>query len=118
MSVLLIEPMRSYMKKGNIWKAIKRDMPTLGLAYIASYLEKQGTKVKIIDMQTEMLNISDTILILKKFKFDFVGITATTVQINSALQLAKSIKGFDKNIKIVMCINDNFLNKLFKRIKK
>jgi len=102
MSVLLIDPQRSSIGKGNVWRAINRSLPTLGLAYIASFLEKKGIKVSIIDLKVQMLDIPHIIAILKNTKPDFVGITATTVQINAALEIAKLIKDFDKNINIVM----------------
>lgn len=102
MSVLLIDPERSSIRKGNIWKVINRSLPTLGLAYIAAFLEKQGIKVKIIDMRAQIWDMPDIISVVKEFKPEFIGITVTTVQISSALRIAKYIRDFNKDIKIVM----------------
>jgi len=49
MNVLLINP-GWMIRSGNIWKKIEGSMPPLGLAYIASYLEKNSINVRIIDI--------------------------------------------------------------------
>jgi anaerobic magnesium-protoporphyrin IX monomethyl ester cyclase len=80
MKVTLVNP----PTKG--WSVSKAKTVPLGLAYIASYLEKAGCKVRIID-----LNISGN----KKLEenSDIVGITATTPVIYEALEVAKQAKG-------------------------
>lgn len=101
MSILLINPPRSSIKQGNIWKTINRSLPSLGLAYIAAYLEKIGEKVLILDIDAEGINFDELYQKLKDSSVRYVGITATTVQVNSALYIAGKIKGFDPSIKII-----------------
>lgn len=101
MSVLLINPPRSAIKEGNIWKTINRNLPSLGLAYIAAYLEKKGIKVLICDIDAEGVDFNKLYKKLKDYGVRYVGITATTVQINSALYIARKIKEFNSAIKIV-----------------
>jgi len=91
MSVLLINPPRT-IGKGNIWEKIDRSLPPLGLACIASYLEKKGRKVSILDMQAEYVTQPELDVSLKRLNPGFVGITATTVEIESALRIADLCK--------------------------
>ena len=68
---------------------VKRCYPPLGLGYLASYLEKCGTKVKIVDMQAQEGSLG---VLAGARKPDFVGITATTVLINNAYDVAEQAK--------------------------
>jgi len=63
----------------------------LGLAYIASYLEKNSFAVKIIDANVLQIN-NEKVADLIKGKPDIVGISAMTSVIYSAWEIAKSIK--------------------------
>jgi anaerobic magnesium-protoporphyrin IX monomethyl ester cyclase len=100
--VLLIDPPRTSINKGNIWKVVKRNLPSLGLAYIASFLEKHGHFVTIADMKTEMLGIDGLLERVREGNYKLIGITATTVQINSALTIAMHIKESFPEASIVM----------------
>lgn len=86
MNILLINP--SWMSRdGNIWKKISGAMPPLGLAYIASYLEQNNQTVRIIDAIAEQLDfpsLLDTVSVAPHF----IGITATTMTVKSALEYA------------------------------
>lgn len=100
MPVLLISPPRT-ISKGNIWKKIDRAVPPLGLAYIGAYLEKRGIEVSILDLQAEHMNPSQFESYLKEVNPDFIGIGATTVEINGALNIAKLSKKIHPGTKIV-----------------
>lgn len=93
MKVLLINPPVE-RKEGNIWKIVSSSMPPLGLAMVASCLEKGGGSVKILDLPAEGLRVDDISAFIKKEKFDYFGITATTLVINNALAIAKIIKSY------------------------
>jgi radical SAM superfamily enzyme YgiQ (UPF0313 family) len=99
MEVLLLNP--GWMsREGNIWKKISGSMPPLGLAYIASYLEKNSIKVSIIDIQAEKL--PDTALIgAAPGNPGFIGITATTMTVKSALETASLCRAKFPGAKIV-----------------
>jgi radical SAM superfamily enzyme YgiQ (UPF0313 family) len=78
-------------REGNIWKKISGAMPPLGLAYIASYLEKNNIKVRIIDAIAEKLDLAallETVADIPRF----IGITATTMTVKSALENAASCR--------------------------
>ena len=100
MSVLLVNPPRA-IGKGNIWKTIDRALPPLGLAYIASYLEKKGKSVRILDLQAENLNPPQLRTRLEKLSPDFIGIGATTPEIESALNIARICKKILPQAKVV-----------------
>lgn len=89
--IVLINPPRLF-KEGNIWKAIDRSLPALGIAYCAAYLEKEGFTVKILDMQAEPRTPDELKSILQEWSPKFVGLTATTVEIERALEVARFAK--------------------------
>ena len=67
----------------------ERCYPPLGLALLASYLEKCGALVKIVDMQAQKDNLEN---LVPPTKPDFVGITANTVLVESAYFIAGKVK--------------------------
>lgn len=67
-------------------------LPPLGLAYLASSLEKAGHKVDIIDAIALALSQEEVKERIKKFKPKVVGITAMTPTIRGALEAAKLAK--------------------------
>lgn len=68
--------------------------PPLGLAYIASNLEKNGIEVKIIDSPNLGLSRSDVLAQVRGFKPDFIGISVTMQSYKSACQHLEEIKKF------------------------
>ena len=90
--VLLVNPPWEFSDSKTIIvrSAVKeRCYPPLGLALLAGYLEKCGARVKIVDLQAE----KDALESLDSSEPpDFVGITATTVLIESAFSTAESLK--------------------------
>lgn len=100
MEVLLLNP--SWLSKdGNIWKKISGLMPPLGLAYVASYLEKHGIKVKIIDVHAEEEGL-EALLSSAGINPQFIGITATTMTFNSALLAAAACRKKFPSAKITL----------------
>lgn len=89
--------------------SLDRDMgprhttPHIGLAYVAAYLREKGYKVSIIDSPIEKLKLQDIEERIRKIKPDFIGMTATSMQINEAHLLAKFIKEeIDRNMPIII----------------
>ena len=88
MDLLLINP--AHIIRGrNIWKKIDSSLPPLGLGYIASFLEQKGIKVNIFDVAALGADAAEFSGVLKNLGPRFVGITATTVLIDAATELAK-----------------------------
>ncbi|NQT22670.1 MAG: cobalamin B12-binding domain-containing protein [Candidatus Omnitrophica bacterium] len=100
MSILLVNPPR-IIEKGNIWKKIDRALPPLGLACIASYLERNAQNVHILDLQAEQMNPDQYKHKIREIRPDFIGITSTTVEIKGALNIAKLSKEILPETKIV-----------------
>lgn len=70
-------------------------LPPLGLAYLASSLEKAGHKVEIIDAIALALSKKEVSERIKKFNPKIVGITAMTPTIKGALETAQLAKNHD-----------------------
>lgn len=102
MKVLLINP--PWIKKdSNIWKDVASCMPPLGLAYIASFLEKCGINVKILDAHALRINLTSLVNVLKEYdKPNFIGITSTTSVINNAYECAEIAKKLFPDAKLIM----------------
>jgi len=89
MKILLVNP-RQMSFVGGI-------LPPLGLAYIAANLEKHGHIAEIFDMNA--LNLSGKDLIKKlDEKFECVGFTACTPDINHVMELCKIVKEYDSSV--------------------
>lgn len=83
-----VDKLKSYRiggKKMGIW-------PPLGLLYLAAVLEKQGIETRVVDAFAKGLSLEDTINLIEQHNSSVVGISATTLQIRGAVQLAKALK--------------------------
>lgn len=78
--------------------------PPIGLGYLASYIKNKiiNIDIKILDCLKEKYNYEDFKKYIIKEKPNLVGLTAFTMEINSALKCAEIIKDIDKNIIIVI----------------
>jgi len=76
-----------------------REDPPLGLAYLASSLEKEGHQVKIFDMGVEEMDLFEEI---KAFSPEIIGIQIMTQHRFFAFDLAKEIKRRFSHIKIII----------------
>jgi anaerobic magnesium-protoporphyrin IX monomethyl ester cyclase len=66
-----------------------RSSPSLGLAYLAAISERRGDDVRVLDMQVEGTPLRQAV---SEHPPDVVGITATTIQIERAWQLARELR--------------------------
>ncbi|MEM4576345.1 MAG: radical SAM protein [Candidatus Nezhaarchaeales archaeon] len=76
--------------------------PPLGLAWIASVLERYGHDVKIVDSPTLGLSLTDFIKIVGSWCPDIVGLSSLTPTIKLAYKTAKAVKTLNRDIKIAM----------------
>lgn len=100
MDLLLINPPYNY-GKGNKWRGIAGNMPSLGLALIAAYAREKGYSVKILDCFAEKIGIEEIDEHLPKEEIRFIGITTFTSYIKKAYKLAERIRPLHKESKIV-----------------
>jgi len=76
--------------------------PPLGLLYIAATLRKEGIDAVVIEARTSGLSHDQVLKRIEEEVPDFVGITAITARIKSALYLAAKIKEINSDIKVVL----------------
>ncbi|GAB60813.1 MAG: B12-binding domain-containing radical SAM protein [Candidatus Jettenia sp.] len=80
----------------------KHKSPPLGLAYLAAFVEQQGYKVKILDMNPLGLTLSDIEDSIKKNKPEIIGISFMTNQFGNALKVAQTCKSIYPKIPIIL----------------
>lgn len=101
--ILLINPPWVIGEDKNLWNEVASCWPSLGLAYIAAVLEKEGHEVFYLDCSAEHYTVGDMKEVLPQFgKIDFVGLTATTPLINNALAIAEIAKEMFEDVKIIL----------------
>ena len=76
--------------------------PPLGLLYIAAVLEQNGIDVRLIEARAMGFSHDEVIEEVKDENPDFVGITAITARINSALYLSAKVKELNPDIKVIL----------------
>lgn len=91
MDVLFINP-PWYKKSGNIWKKVSACLPPFGLTLLAPLARNTGFSVSILDCNALKLGLDQIKKYLPESQPRFVGITATTILINNALEIAKIVK--------------------------
>lgn len=77
-------------------------LPPLGLAYIASMLEKNNFFVKILDMVALKNKIEDIPLYLKNDTYSICGISCNIFNLSNGIRIAHLIKRINPEIKIVL----------------
>ena len=74
----------------------------LGLGYIARVLDDIGVGIEVLDAHAEAHSPEETLAALKKKEFDLVGITALSTQYGFVKWIAKEIKAFQPQAKIIV----------------
>jgi len=99
MEVLFINPPVDHevIKKEYSFEAY---MPPLGLLYLASSLEKNGHRVKLIDFVAEQYTVEK--LKNEISKVDFIGITVTSHMATSVAKVTNLIKSFYPNKTVII----------------
>ncbi|MBF0543367.1 MAG: cobalamin-dependent protein [Candidatus Riflebacteria bacterium] len=100
MKFVFINPSRNFFKK-NVWKLINSVTPPIGIAILAAVLERAGIESDLIDAVALNLN-EDQILDKIDPQADYVGISATTPEIDVVLNLAGNIAKRFPQIQIIL----------------
>ncbi len=90
MKVLLALPPNIHSLE--IYKITGMNAPPLGLAYIASVLERAGHKVKIIDSPTLKMSTEEFLHEIRSWKPDLIGLSLITPTAPSGYRVIKKIK--------------------------
>jgi len=77
-------------------------MPCLGLAYIASILEKNDIDVEVIDDFVLRLGITGILDVVKEKRYDIVGISCLTPSAPTVFSIAESIKKYNRSTLVVL----------------
>ena len=101
MKILLINPARM-IREGNVWKKINPELPPMGLSFIASFLEKQGMEVRILDLGVENFTDAELAGLLRDIGPGITGISSNTVLLEHALKTAALVKETLPGTKVVM----------------
>ena len=99
--VLLINPSYQGSYGGSKASIINPIHPTLGLATIAGVAKKLGHTVKIFDMSFRAYNYSLVEDVIRSFKPDVVGITATTPLVNQMRDISVLVKDISQDILVI-----------------
>ena len=101
MRLLLITPPTSLDELYGKLSEIGTLYPSLGLAYLASYAEKQGHEVKVIDSEAKKYNYEEINKLTLAFKPDIVGMQTYCTNLKKVYKVAENLKKI-LNIKIVL----------------
>ena len=99
--VVLVNPPLSNEERYGIKLKAGGQTPPNGLAIIAAVVRKNRT-VAIIDGAAEGLNYDEIVDKILNYDASYVGLTASTVSIFNAMEIARRIKERNKNIKVIL----------------
>lgn len=96
-NVDVINPFKSSKRKPSplIW-----GFP-LGLGYLSAVLKQEGFVVSILDACLDTIPIKGIINEIKRYEPDLVGIGSLTHILRTSIELAKEIKEYNENIRVV-----------------
>lgn len=101
--VLLIDPSWEIESSHNIWRNIGSCLPSLGLAYIAAYLEKNSFGVRILDCTADNIGPDKLKRIFARMETpSYIGLTATSPLIKNAFQIAVLARQYFPEAKIIL----------------
>jgi radical SAM superfamily enzyme YgiQ (UPF0313 family) len=90
--LLLINPPITLEERYGSFASVGSQAPPLGLCYLAATARKSGYSVQIIDAPALDMDLSRTMAEVGKINAEVIGVTASTVSIYRASELAKAIK--------------------------
>jgi len=104
LDLLLIQPpvadfTNSRIIKKSVYEFQKQ--PPLGLCYIASILEKNNFKIKILDMDIFKMSNIQLLNIIKALKPRVIGFSSNSITVNLALKYAILVKEYNPDIIII-----------------
>jgi len=100
--LLLVNPPITLEERYGAFASVGSQAPPLGLCYLASMVKKSGHTVQILDAEALNLDHEKTISEIKKTPSGLIGITATTVSIIRAWELARAIRESSIKAKVLI----------------
>lgn len=89
-------------KDRNIWHGIKAAMPPLGLLSIAAFAEREGFKVRVLDLHVERWTMEEFRQALRSIKPRTVGIGMVTATAIAAHRVARIVKEVHPDCTVVV----------------
>jgi len=89
--ILVNPPLSAKARYGGL-AGVGNRLPNLGLAYLAAFLRQEGIDVAIIDAAALGLSVTDTAAAIAAYRPAVCGLTATTLALNSAAEVAAKVK--------------------------
>ncbi len=90
--IVLVNPPITLEERYGSFASVGSQAPPLGLCYLAASVRKCGFSVQIIDAPALNMDITRTTAEIEKVNTQLIGLTASTVSIYRASELAKAIK--------------------------
>jgi len=90
--ITLINPPLSMEERYGVYSKAGSKLPPLGLCNLAAVVREAGHHVNIIDAPASKYGLKETFKMITDYNPALIGITAVTVSIDNAAQLAKYIK--------------------------
>jgi radical SAM superfamily enzyme YgiQ (UPF0313 family) len=102
MKALLVMPSfdNGYWKK--LGKKVGPRSEPLNLLYIATFLNHNGHKADVLDCETEGISFDELEEHIRKNNYDVVGVSMMTAMYSQALEVCKTAKKVNPNIKTVV----------------
>ena len=102
MRVVLIDPPTSHEQIYGDWDLSEMDTccPPLGLLHIASFVREHGHTPHVLDLTARKWTLAQAVTFVEEINPGVVGISAKTINIHNAAELAERLKlaGFDRPI--------------------
>ncbi len=99
--VLITPPVTPKERYGKL-SAAANTLPSLGILYIAAVLRREGYAVSVIEASSLGLSLRELLNEIIAINPKYVGISATTLSIINASELADEIKKINRKIKIIV----------------
>ena len=91
-NLVLVNPPITLEERYGSFASVGSQAPPLGLCYLASSARKQGYSARIIDAPALHLDLTRTVSEIAQTDAEVVGISASTVSLSRALELAKAVR--------------------------
>ncbi|MDD5439538.1 MAG: cobalamin-dependent protein [Candidatus Omnitrophica bacterium] len=101
-TIVLTMPPASLEERYGRIASVGNTMPSLGLAYLASYLRKHGYDPIILEPAAFNLSYKDVIDRIRSVRPSYVGISFSTGMVFNAARLAEEIKTHDPGVTVIV----------------
>ncbi len=102
MKIILIEPCSKTTRSLSGFRKSMFLFPPIGIAYIASVLERNGIEVEVIDQLAEDIENQGVLEIIKRKSPEIVGFSCLTPNMGAVKEITALIRGLNKGTKIVL----------------